>query len=260
MGCAFGWGLRAKGVSVDVLDTEALQLTPEQTVESINACDPKLVCFVVYGQQPSASTQNMQGVKYVCDLIAQEGRPSYKTILVGLYPSACSRKCMAEEKVDFVCQGEGLYTLESLLQANMDDVAELKKVPGLWYRDSGNICSTKPALPVPQNSLEYEFPEMTWDLLPMEKYRTATWHSMTNGNNKEPFAALYTSLGCPFQCTFCCINAPFGNNNLDNPYGSPSFRYWDPDYIIKQFDEIADMGIRNVKLADEMFVLNKNHF
>ena len=29
---------------------------------------------------------------------------------------------------------------------------------------------------------------------------------------------------------------------------------------IKEFDKIASMGIRNIKIADEMFVLNKNHF
>ena len=30
--------------------------------------------------------------------------------------------------------------------------------------------------------------------------------------------------------------------------------------MIKEFDRIADMGITNVKIADEMFVLNPNHF
>jgi radical SAM superfamily enzyme YgiQ (UPF0313 family) len=30
--------------------------------------------------------------------------------------------------------------------------------------------------------------------------------------------------------------------------------------MITEFDKIANMGIRNIKIADEMFVLNKNHF
>jgi radical SAM superfamily enzyme YgiQ (UPF0313 family) len=38
------------------------------------------------------------------------------------------------------------------------------------------------------------------------------------------------------------------------------FRYWNPEFIIKQFDQIAEMGIKNVKIADELFVLNPNHF
>ena len=74
---------------------------------------------------------------------------------------------------------------------------------------------------------------------------------MTNNNDRTPFASLYTSLGCPYKCDFCCINAPFGKS---------TFRYWNPEFIITEFDKIASMGIRNIKIADEMFVLNKNHF
>tara|TARA_R110000824_G_scaffold351159_1_gene538143 strand:+ start:12 stop:896 length:885 start_codon:yes stop_codon:yes gene_type:complete len=84
---------------------------------------------------------------------------------------------------------------------------------------------------------------------------------MSNNNEAMPFASLYTSLGCPFRCSFCCINAPFGNNNVENSdYGRNKFRFWDPDYIINEFEAIHQMGIRNVKIADEMFVLKQDHF
>tara|TARA_R110001592_G_scaffold283967_1_gene552226 strand:+ start:55 stop:972 length:918 start_codon:yes stop_codon:yes gene_type:complete len=95
----------------------------------------------------------------------------------------------------------------------------------------------------------------------MDKYRTSNWHAMTNGDDRQPFASLYTSLGCPFRCSFCCINAPFGNNNLENwDYGRNKFRFWEPEFIIEEFETLHKMGIRNIKLADEMFVLNQDHF
>jgi radical SAM superfamily enzyme YgiQ (UPF0313 family) len=51
---------------------------------------------------------------------------------------------------------------------------------------------------------------------------------------------------------FCCINAP---------YGGSSFRFWDPQFTIKEFDTLANTyGVKNIKIADEMFVLNQNHF
>jgi len=37
----------------------------------------------------------------------------------------------------------------------------------------------------------------------LSKYRTAGWHSWPNKTSKSPFAAIYTSLGCPYQCSFC---------------------------------------------------------
>ena len=38
------------------------------------------------------------------------------------------------------------------------------------------------------------------------------------------------------------------------------FRWWSPDFIIKQFDFFARSGVKNIKIADELFVLNPNHF
>ena len=83
----------------------------------------------------------------------------------------------------------------------------------------------------------------------MEKYRTALWHAFPNRAVRKPFASLYTSLGCPFACSFCMINSPFGGS---------SFRYWEPSVIIREFEELAKREITNIKIADEMFVLNPN--
>lgn len=249
------------GYSVKILDCEAEQLTAEESAKIISDYNPRLATIVVYGQQPSASTQNMSGVHNLCNIL-HDSFGNIKTLLIGLHPSAVSRKTLHDEKVDFVCQGEGLYTLSGLLSVdNMDDASQLQKIPGLWYRENGETRYTKPAQIVPQEFLHNELPGMAWDLLPMDKYRTSNWHAMSNDNIRQPFASLYTSLGCPFRCSFCCINAPFGNNNVENwDYGRNKFRFWTPEFIITEFAKIQKMGIRNVKIADEMFVLNKNHF
>ena len=51
--------LRQHSCSVAILDAEAEGLNHQQTAERIAVIAPRLAVFVIYGQQPSASTQCM---------------------------------------------------------------------------------------------------------------------------------------------------------------------------------------------------------
>ena len=52
---------RSIGFKVAILDTVAEQLTDEQTYQKILDYKPRLLCFVVYGQNVNAGTTNMSG-------------------------------------------------------------------------------------------------------------------------------------------------------------------------------------------------------
>lgn len=244
--------VRKRGVEVIILDQEAQGLSPENILTITMNLKPKLIAIVTYGQQPSASTQNMTMAETICYLI-KINSPEYKIILIGGHVSALPRQTMLECKADFVCQGEGPYTLHSLMQIkDLDDTTELKKVPGLWYRDEKEILFTFPAALIPQEKLSDELCGNAWDLLPMDSYRAHNWHCFQDLDNRKPYASIYTSLGCPYHCSFCCINAPFGKSGI---------RYWDPEFVIKQLEFLAEKyNIKNLKIADEMFVLYEKHF
>ena len=248
---------RSKGFSVDILDCEALHINDDQAAEFIHKLNPRLVCFVVYGQQPSASSQNMEGAT-ILSAVIKDRSPQIKVLFVGGHIAALPREVLEKHRsIDFVCQNEGVYTISNLLRTNLED--HLDKVAGLGYRKEGGIILNSPSPIVAKADLPQEMPGMAWDLLPIKNYRTALWHAYPNGSQRQPFAALYTSLGCPMKCSFCMINII---NRQDNEYsdGSAIFRYWEPEHIIKEFDFFASQGITNIKIADELFVLNANHF
>lgn len=243
--------LRVKGKSVELLDCEGHGLTIADTIRKVADVEPKLTVIVVYGQQPSASTQNMYAASLLCTAY-KEAYPERKVLLLGGHVSALPERTIMEEKADFVCKGEGPDTIMGLLSINMDDSSQYRQVTGLWWREDGVPNSGLPGKTIPQALLPTELPGMAWDLLPMKNYRAHNWHAFDHINERKPYASLYTSLGCPFKCTFCCINAPFGGS---------SFRYWAPEFMIGEFDKLANTyNVKNVKIADEMFVMNKNHF
>ena len=256
--------VRTKGHRPEILDAEVEGLDYLSAAKRITEYKAKVVCFVVYGQQPSASSQNMEGATATARELKNLA-PDTFVVFVGGHVAALPIETMNNETcIDAVCQNEGVYTLHALLSLTKIDDTEMKRVPGLVFRDrEGNVIMNESSAIVAKEDLEQDLPGMAWDLLPpLSRYRTAGWHSWSNNTEKQPFAALYTSLGCPYKCSFCMINII--NRTKQGPnvtsQDSNTFRFWSPEFIIKQFDEIARQGVRNVKIADELFVLNPRHF
>lgn len=246
-----------RGFSAEILDTEAENLDAEETARAVEQMNPRVACFVVYGQQPSASSQNMTGAVVMAQAV-KNLCPETTILFVGGHVSALPKQVLENHTfIDMVCQNEGVYTISSLLQTNLKN--RLSQINGLGFRQDGEIVLNPPSPIVAKKDLPTELPGVCWDKLPMQKYRTSLWHAYSNDSEQQPFASIYTSLGCPMRCTFCMINII---NRQDNEYadGSAVFRYWDPEHIIKDFDYFASQGIRNIKIADELFVLNQNHF
>ena len=236
-----------KDYTVYILDAEAENLTHEQTAEKIAKLNPHLAVFMIYGQQPSASTQCMPGGNKTCKKLNELSDNSINTLVVGTHASALPEKTILEEPYNYVCQGEGPLTIINLIDFIKGKINDVKKIPGLWYRDKDkNISFNKSAKMF--EKLDEDLPGQAWNLLDMTKYKAHNWHTFGRLASRENYASLQTSLGCPFKCTFCCINAPFERNTI---------RYWSPKHIASQVRLLVEKyKIFNIKIPDEMFVLN----
>lgn len=250
--------IRQRGFEVQILDANAENLSIEETVQQIADIAPLLTALVVYGHNPSASTQVMPAASAICAALKQNAS-ELKILMVGGHVAALPERTLQEEDTDFVCGGEGPHTILELLQALKSSQADYRKVHDLWYREDGMIKSNPPAPLI--KDLDGEMPGIAWDLLPMEKYRAHNWHCFGD-LKRQPYAALYTTLGCPYHCTFCCIQAPFrkGEKVLGYKGGVNSYRLWNPLLVIKEIDVLVrQYGVRNIKIADEIFILNPKH-
>ncbi|KJU84072.1 Radical SAM domain-containing protein [Candidatus Magnetobacterium bavaricum] len=240
--------LRKCGFSVAIIDANADNITPDEAATQVKAMGAMLSVVVVYGSQPSASTQNMTIAGRICK--ALKDGTSTKVAIGGLHPSALPLRTFTETGVDFVIEGEGPYTLKDLIQCLKAGSGDYSKVPGLWYGNGEKVINTARAPLI--TDLDEMLPLAAWDLLPMKKYRAHNWHCFDDLAHRMPYGAIYTSLGCPFSCVFCCINAPFGK---------PGIRYRSPELIIDELgDLVKNYGVKNVKIVDELFVFSEPHY
>ena len=178
------------GREVSVIDAEALNLTPLETIVSIHRERPDKVIIVVMGNNPSVSSTPKMPIS---ELLASQ-LSQYDVSLAGLHPNAAGSRY------------------------------NIIKQPFIGM------------------------PDMPWELLDMGLYRAHNWHCL-DGSPRSPYASVYSSQGCPFQCYFCNIHALYGDRNIR----------WRPiKNMLKEIHLLASRyKVKNIKFWDELFALKE---
>lgn len=95
---------------------------------------------------------------------------------------------------------------------------------------------------------EFDFEQSPlWDYFPMGKYRAHNWHCWGK-IPRSPYGQVCSSYGCPYKCTFCCINdfyrTGFKERNLES--------------VVTEIVTLRKrFGIKNIKFIDEMFLFRQ---
>jgi anaerobic magnesium-protoporphyrin IX monomethyl ester cyclase len=260
---------RSKGYGVGILDCDAERLSLKQSLRRVEDLAPKIVVFVVYGQNPNSGTTSMIGALELANYL-KAARPDIPIAFVGSHTSALPREVLSYPAVDIVLLNEGVYALHELLSCDLE--RDLSKIKGIGFKQSGSGGFKIPVLNepqriVPQDRMDIDLPGYAWDLLPKNKvpldlYRAHFWHADFSHEQRTPFAAIYTSLGCQFACDFCMINIV---NRVDISDGihaanSRGMRFWSPEWVSRELSKLAKMGVRTLRISDEMFFLNKKFY
>ena len=258
---------RSIGHKVSLIDINAEQLENSEVVDRIKSLNPRLICFVVYGQNVNSGTVNMSGATYTSNYIKEVGI-TIPIAYVGSYVQAVPIKALKEEpSIDFAFINEGVYALRNVLAQEIIDITNLDHIKGIVWRKDG-IPKMNPAEKVvPNERMDIDLPGYAWDLLPskekpLDLYRAPMWHAEYDQDKRSPYAAIQTSLGCQFGCEFCMINII--NRNDDEEIGVAgnysAMRYWSPEFIIKEFDKLIELGVYTIKITDELFLLNRKYY
>ena len=258
---------RSIGFKVSIIDANAENLSNEQILKRINKLNPRIICLIVYGQNVNAGTANMRGATDITNFL-KKNQISCPIAFIGSHVQALPIDTLKKENnIDIVFTNEGVYALRNLLKLNRFSFDALKNIKGIAYRQSDEIKMNLPEKVVPTERMDIDLPGYAWDLLPykntpMDLYRSPMWHAEYDFEKRSPYASLQTSLGCVFKCDFCMINLINRNDNEEIGVAGKysNMRFWSPEFIIKEFDKLIAMGVKTIRIVDEMFLLNPKYY
>ena len=259
--------VRAVGFVPAILDVNAEQLSLATAVERIRESSPRLICFVVYGQNPNSGTVNMGGAVALAKACKDSGL-CIPVAAVGSHLSALPREVLRTElAIDIAFCNEGVYALRNLLASDLTNPDSWGDIKGIGFRLDEQVVLTPPERVVSQEDMDVDLPGYAWDLLPyrsrpLDLYRSHFWHAGYDHAKRTPFAAIYTSLGCTFRCNFCMINILNRDDNDDIGVAGnyAKMRFWSPEFVVREIGKLIEMGVRTLRISDEMFLLNKKYF
>ena len=259
--------IRSVGFNSCIIDANAENLSEDEISNKIKNISPNLICLVVYGQNVNAGTTNMSGAVSLSKFLKKKNIDT-KICFIGSHVQALPVETLKKEKsIDFVFTNEGVYALRNVLKLKLIDSEALKNIKGIAYRGKSGVILNPPEKVVPTEKMDIDLPGYAWDLLPYKNkpfdlYRAPMWHAEYDFDKRTPYASLQTSLGCMFKCNFCMINLI--NRNDSDEIGVASnysnMRFWSPDFIIKEFDKLISMGVKTIRIVDEMFLLNPKYY
>ena len=258
---------RSKGYNVNIIDVLAEKLDDETFVKKVNKINATLIVFCVYGENVNGGTAQMKDAVRLSTLI--KGEISNPISFVGSHVQALPYKVLSEEEsIDIVFTNEGVYSLWDILKlGDLNNSEELENVKGIGFRKDGKPFLTEPQQVVPQERMDIDLPGYAWDLLPYKEkpfdlYRSPMWHAEYDEEKRTPYASIYTSLGCVFQCEFCMINIINRDDNEEIGVAGDynKMRYWSTEFVLKQFDKLVEMGVKTIRIIDEMFLLNPKYY
>jgi len=183
--------------------------------------------------------------------------PEILTVVGGLHTSL-SPEDFTDPSVDLILPGQSAHIFREVVQAKESNLS-FENIHGIIINKEGKLHHTKPRK-ADFNSAQEDF------LMPNRKLIERWRDSYIVGNAKEPSTYLFTSLGCPYKCTFCSIWCQYKGKYLQRNVESiirelkemdyNIVRFADANTIVNEaqiehlFDRIEEEGIKKTYIMD----------
>jgi radical SAM superfamily enzyme YgiQ (UPF0313 family) len=122
--------------------------------------------------------------------------PDILTVAGGLHTTLCPED-FTDPSVDVICPGQSANTFRALVIRKSQNL-DLRDVPGIYVNSDKGLFATK--------AVESNWDPANENFLMPDRSLLERWRQTYKvGNAPSPTTYLFTSLGCPYRCTFCSI-------------------------------------------------------
>jgi hypothetical protein len=224
--------LADKGASLEVLECQGLDLTPEQLARRVaKSSEGEKTGRPLVVVRTSAPTLDWDLA--VCAQM-KAAVPQAALAIYGSVVPHVRKRLYRDTTLDYLLQGEPDQTVHELMSGRAEE-----EIRGLTYR-RGQEWVEQPERPFLKELDKLPFPK--WELFPYQRYaipRSSTKSALA-------FLPMLTSRGCPFGCHYCPY--PVGQ-------GLP-WRFRSPGNVVDEIEHLVkDLGIQYILFRDPMFSL-----
>jgi len=229
--------LKNAGFKPDIYDIDLHEYSDEETLDFLRSNrDYDIVGFgnIVSGYKFTKKISYM----------VRESMPNTLIIVGNTVASSIPELLLTRvPEIDIAAIGEGDRTIVELAMA-VERCDDWRNVPGIAYRNGGQICFTSKREPI-RNMSDISFPD--YSLFDIEKYLLLSPKTISEPIPPIPLDKIRalpvnTARGCLFNCTFCA-----------HAFKGYKYRYYPFDMVVKYIKELQEnYGINYVHFWDEL--------
>jgi anaerobic magnesium-protoporphyrin IX monomethyl ester cyclase len=222
---------------IEFIHQALLDLSRDELKDRMKKFDPDLVCLSAMSLEHKETAEAAR--------ISKDLKPERPVILGGPHATIFYDLVLRESMVDVAVIGEGELTFIELLTRLLND-EPLDNVKGIAFlSDPSDRSSSDIVLTGPREFIEDldSIPLPAWDMVEFNRYSRET--SMNAFVHSIPWAIIFTTRACPFQCAYC-----------HNIFGK-KIRKRSVENVMEEIELLTGRyGIRELHIVDDIFNLD----